>query len=242
MRLEEDSLVPLYQQVIDDLRESIEDGRFTAGQRIPSEIELSECYSVSRITIRRAIEELSNDGYLVKKQGKGTYVTGAGQREKLRQTGPIKNFTDICSSTGKTPGVRGASFETVRADRDDAAALGINPGDNILKLTRARTVDGAPVVYETILFPKDAFAFLEDEYDDDELIFDTISRHENRQPSCMKNALIEMTRATGKISDALGVPIGEPLFHERGTLFDEEDAPLFIADLSIVGSAYCFVV
>ncbi|MBR2681973.1 MAG: GntR family transcriptional regulator [Atopobiaceae bacterium] len=242
MRLEEDSLVPLYQQVIDDLRESIEDGRFSAGQRIPSEIELSERYSVSRITIRRAIEELSNDGYLVKKQGKGTYVTGAGQREKLRQTGPIKNFTEICASTGKTPGVCGASFETVKAERDDAAALGIKPGDDLLKLTRVRTVDGSPVVYETILLPKDTFAFLEDEYDDDELILDTIKRHKSYRPSCMKNALIEITRATSKIADALDVPLGEPLFHERGTLVDEEDAPLFLADLSIVGSAYCFIV
>ena len=55
---------PLYQQIYDDLKQSIKDGEYKVNQKIPSETELSQQYSVSRITVRRAIEDLCSDGYL----------------------------------------------------------------------------------------------------------------------------------------------------------------------------------
>ena len=59
MKLEEGGLTPLYQQVMEDLKDDIERGKYPAGCRIPSEAELSQMYSVSRITVRRAVSELS---------------------------------------------------------------------------------------------------------------------------------------------------------------------------------------
>lgn len=74
MRLNEGSLTPLYQQLMEDIKYAIEDGKYQPEEKIPSEPELSELYSVSRITVRRAVDELCAQGYLVKKQGKGTFV------------------------------------------------------------------------------------------------------------------------------------------------------------------------
>ncbi len=56
------SAVPLYQQVMDDLKGEIARGVYAAGSRIPSEMELAKSYGVGRITVRRAIEELSRRG------------------------------------------------------------------------------------------------------------------------------------------------------------------------------------
>ena len=64
--------VPLYQQVMDDLKGEIARGVYAAGSRIPSEMELAKSYGVGRITVRRAIEELSRAGYLNRQQGRGT--------------------------------------------------------------------------------------------------------------------------------------------------------------------------
>lgn len=74
-QLNEDSLTPLYQQLMEDIKTSLAEGKYMPDEKIPSEPELSELYHVSRITVRRAIEELCTEGYLVKKQGKGTYVS-----------------------------------------------------------------------------------------------------------------------------------------------------------------------
>ena len=66
--------VPLYQQIYDDIKTLIKKGEYQSGDRIPSDPELSHTYSVSRITVRRAIGDLCTDGYLIKQQGRGTFV------------------------------------------------------------------------------------------------------------------------------------------------------------------------
>ena len=56
---------PLYQQIYDEIKDAIEKGVYAPKERIPSELELAEQYDVSRITVRRAVEELCSDGYLL---------------------------------------------------------------------------------------------------------------------------------------------------------------------------------
>jgi DNA-binding FadR family transcriptional regulator len=65
MAINDSAVVPLYQQVKDDIRAAIESGKYKTNEKIPPEPELSAEYSVSRITVRRAVEELCAEGYLV---------------------------------------------------------------------------------------------------------------------------------------------------------------------------------
>ena len=83
-KLLEDSSTPLYQQVANDLKTTIENGIYRVGQKIPPEPELSQLYSVSRITVRKAIELLVEDGLLSKRQGKGTFVCQSEPSRKIR--------------------------------------------------------------------------------------------------------------------------------------------------------------
>ena len=75
------SAVPLYQQVMDDLKGEIARGVYAAGSRIPSEMELAKSYGVGRITVRRAIEELSRAGYLNRQQGGHLCVRSQAQAQ-----------------------------------------------------------------------------------------------------------------------------------------------------------------
>jgi GntR family transcriptional regulator len=75
--------LPLYQQVKEDIKAAIENGRYKPQEKIPAEPELSAEYSVSRITVRRAIEELCSEGYLVKMQGRGTFVSSPRIHRKM---------------------------------------------------------------------------------------------------------------------------------------------------------------
>lgn len=74
MHLESDSAEPLYIQLAYIIREDIQNGKYNAEQRIPTEKELSEIYSVSRITIRSALEILVKEGLLMRRRGKGTFI------------------------------------------------------------------------------------------------------------------------------------------------------------------------
>lgn len=69
-----DSMTPMYKQIIDILSRKMDEGELKPGDRIPSEAELMQTYHVSRITVRSAINELEEDGMVVRSRGKGTFV------------------------------------------------------------------------------------------------------------------------------------------------------------------------
>ena len=68
------SMVPLYQQLSEKIKQQITDGKLKAGDKLMTEAEFSQHFEVSRITVRKAIELLADDGFVVRKQGIGTFV------------------------------------------------------------------------------------------------------------------------------------------------------------------------
>ena len=95
MKLDKESTVSLYIQLMHVIKEQIHNGTYLEGEQIPTEGELSKMYNISRITIRRAIEELCQQGYLKKIQGKGTFVEAPKIYRKLEQDNNI-SFTEAC--------------------------------------------------------------------------------------------------------------------------------------------------
>jgi hypothetical protein len=76
-RLNRQSFIPLYKQIKDLLLDRIEHGDLTAGDAIPSEVQLVAAFQVSRLTVRQALYELRVEGYLVREKGRGTFVGGS---------------------------------------------------------------------------------------------------------------------------------------------------------------------
>mgnify|MGYP000175825728 CR=1 FL=1 len=121
------SAVPLYQQVMDDLKGEIARGVYASGSRIPSEMELAKYYGVGRITVRRAVEELSRAGYLNRQQGRGTFVCAPKLKRKIVQKGDVQSFSEGCAANDMVAGARLVSRTVVAATREDAAFLVWNP-------------------------------------------------------------------------------------------------------------------
>lgn len=238
MKLSDDSLTPLYQQVIDDIRAKIDSGEYAVGTKIPSESELSELYSVSRITIRHAIEELAASGFLTKKQGKGTYVNAPKLEKKVLQHKALQSFTDVCIQAGREPGAKNIRFEHVKARAHEAEQLEVPEGTELLVTHRVRTIDGVPMTYETCLFPLPEFAFLEQVDLSNASLYELIAEGGCRTPLRMASALVEVVSASREMASLLSVHAGEPLFRERGIIVDANDKPVFLGWLDIVGSMY----
>ena len=238
--LESDSLTPLYQQVIDDIRQDIENGTYQVGQKIPSESELSEMYRVSRITVRRAIEELSSLGYLTKKQGKGTYVNPRKIHSKILQVEACQSFGSMCEEAGRVPREHLIMREQGLPSKQEAQSLGIAEGEEVVAVRTLRTADDIPVMYSTIILSAKEFSFLMVEDLSDALLYDVFARHGARMPAGASETRMELIRADRDMAEILNVNVGEPLFDEHGVIVGADGKPLLIGHARIVASMYYF--
>lgn len=131
---------PLYAQIANDLRDNIRTEKWVEGQRIPTEMDLCEIYHVSRITIRKAIEELVRENLLIRKKAKGTFVNQYSP-EKTNHITLIKSFTQEMREQGKVASTIHAEVAKISADYQIAKYLKINPGEDVLMLKRVRGSD-----------------------------------------------------------------------------------------------------
>ena len=131
--------------VAEDLRRSIEERALGADGRLPSEPELARRMGVSRATIRQAVTELEEAGFVRRRQGRGTFVTG--QASSLRNNLNVNSgVTDLIAAAGWTPGTADVVLEQREATREEAAALELERGGRVVVVRRTRLADGRPVV------------------------------------------------------------------------------------------------
>lgn len=160
-RLNNDSASPLYRQLMQRLRSEITGGVYPVHSRIPSEQELCESYSVSRVTVRKALAELTREGLLRRMQGKGTFVCAPRISQQLRD---VNSFHEACRVQGSTPGTRVISAQMIRADEETCRSLQLTGGDAV-EIVRLRMADDAPVMLETNRFPAEYRWLLEEKLD-----------------------------------------------------------------------------
>lgn len=235
--------IPLYQQVIDIIKNEINSGAYKAGARIPNEFELAESYKVGRVTVRRAIEELVQQGYLTKRQGKGTFVNAPKLKRKIRQKGDVQSFTEGCAANDMVAGARLVSRTVVAATREDAAFFGVEPGAELIVVERVRTADGVPVMLENNAFVLADHPYLQTLADKDladNSIFALVAEHSGRAPLKSDPCTVEIALADAQAAPLLEVPVGEPLFYMEAYFTDADERPLLLGRQKIVGSRYVF--
>lgn len=151
-----DTVIPLYMQIAEDIKSKIERKELAANSRIPTELELSEAYGVSRITIRKALELLVDDEILVRRQRIGTFVS---DKKVSRSLNSFMGFSQSCELVGSTPGTKFISAELVKARPSDIKALRLPEDDKVIRIRRLRYCNDIPVILEENHFPK-KFAYL----------------------------------------------------------------------------------
>jgi len=142
----------LYLEIIDLLMEDIRSEKYPPGSKLPSEEHLAHVLSVSRVTLREALRILEEDGMIVRRHGRGTFVLD-------RRTLPIQSLSTIISISAmfKKAGLEDR-FEKVvyrkfSANRRIAEKLQISPGDGVWEAERLRTLEKLPAVYSLDFFP-----------------------------------------------------------------------------------------
>ncbi len=144
-RLNRESPIPLYYQLKEMLRSWITSGKFDTGGQFPPERELVEKYGISRMTVRRALSELVNEGLLVREQGRGSFVVRPRVQEQLRH---LTSFTEDMKLRGFPTKSKIADFQVV-TDEAVAAKMEIPPDEELVRLQRIRFVKKESIALQT---------------------------------------------------------------------------------------------
>ena len=136
--------LPLYQRMAVSLRAAMRSGTLPVGTGMPPERELATMLGVSRVTVRRAIEELVTEGLLQAKQGSGTTVAGRVEQALTA----LGSFSEDMQRRGLVPGSRWIARQLAHPTADEVLALGLAPTEQVMRLERVRTADGAPIAVE----------------------------------------------------------------------------------------------
>ena len=232
-RLQTESASPLYQQIIQRIREDMDRGVYPVGSRIPPEHELEKHYQVSRVTVRRALSDLTRMGLLERKQGKGTFVS---QPRDMRNLKNVHSFHDSCVQNGVTPGTRVVHVREVPADERDRIGLKLGREDRVVEILRVRLADGVPVVLEQNRFTM-AYAYLEEQDLRGSLY--QVLRDFGVEPKQGTHE-ISLCTAGEREAELLAVPEGTPLLLLDEVIFDGRGRPLHTSRQWIRGDRFVF--
>lgn len=143
-----------YRAIADDLRQRVAAGEFAAGRLLPSESELSASYAASRITVRKALEVLRDEGLVDARQGFGWFAAVDPLRQSLGRLGTIEGQL-VASGVRSERRILGFGFVTA-----PARARKILGTATVLEVTRLNLADGEPFARVTVWCPDDLGAHL----------------------------------------------------------------------------------
>lgn len=154
IKLDTGIATPLYHQLAQQLGSAIETGRWQAGEALPSERALADTLSISRITARKALEQLAQRGLIRRTHGSGTFIAPRFNEPLTR----LSSFTELLAQRGFTPSSRWLSRRIESPTSEEAFRLGL-PGDaQIARLKRLRLADDVVMAVEESCLPASVLA------------------------------------------------------------------------------------
>jgi len=237
MELNNTIATPLYKQLAKKLQQEIDNGKRPAGSRLPTENELSKAYNVSRVTVRKALSELSESGYLERKSGKGTFVA----EKKLQRgiTNGVLGFSEMCKMMNAIPGAKIIKIALEEPSEKDTQQMALNKDEKILVLERVRYANGKPVLLELNKFPE-SFSFLFAENLTDTSLYDILRQHNIILDHSRKT--LDIVFADNKEAKALGISRGYPLLRINSVIHNADDTITNLCQQLCIGDKFKFII
>ena len=157
--LRANSLVPLYEQLYLRLRTAIEEGDLSVGGPVPSERQLAADYGISRVTTRKALDRLRQEGFVRAYQGRGSFVApgapGGAERTRTAERMTFQGFSAAMLDHGLVPSSKLISRGIVSATGAIAHYLGIGENERVIRIRRLRLANDTPMALHTsyLLYP-----------------------------------------------------------------------------------------
>lgn len=213
-----------YVTVRDHLAERIT--RMTAGDQLPTEPTLCQEYGVSRITVRRAVDELIRSGRLIREQGRGTFVTEPLVTHHLRE-----NFANRITGFYRQQTLLGHEVTTrvlgnrITRSPEAARSLGINAADEVVCLERLRYLNGKLHQHVTTYLSAASYPGVLDLDLSEGSLFDFLERSYGAVLA-RNDLLVRLEHVDDGIAEHLGIPGGEVVLTIDSTVFTADDTPV----------------
>ncbi len=145
LKIDRESKIPIYQQVVRILKEMISENSLKAGDLLPSENELTDILDISRVTVRKALEELVLQGIIRKYRGMGSIIAPQRSEERLFE---LESFTELAVREGRKPSSVVLEFKMTELPYDAWEAFKVKEPVKVLMLKRVRSLDKVPHILE----------------------------------------------------------------------------------------------
>jgi GntR family transcriptional regulator len=233
--LDKDLPVPLYHQLQELLRAEIESGAWKAGEQLPNESKLAERFGISKITVRQALQNLSDLGYINREHGRGTFVARRKFDEGPRE---LKSFTEEMRRHELDPGSRILAQHLTEADARVGHALRLPARSPVLVLKRVRMAGGEPVTIQTAHIPAELVPGLQ--LGPEASLYEVLQRQYDLYAARAKETYFAST-ADAATAELLRIAPGAPVFAvERVTLLPN-DRPFEFVQSIVRGDRYSIV-
>ena len=233
--LDKDLPVPLYHQLQSILKAEIEARKWRADEQLPNETKLAERFGVSKITVRQALQELAELGYIRREQGRGTFVARRKFDEGPRE---LTSFTEEMRRHDLTAQSRVLAQFVVAADARVAEALLLPLHSPVYVLKRVRLAGGEPMSVQTAHIPA---AFVPGLAVAEEVsLYDILQSRYHLYPARARETYYAAA-AEPATAELLGIPAGSAVFSvERVTLLTNERPFEFVQSV-VRGDRYTIV-
>jgi DNA-binding GntR family transcriptional regulator len=195
-----------YQRVQEALAEEIERGGRPPGSRLPPERALAEHFGVSRVTLRRALDELVRAGVVVR-SGTGWAVASGAIGEPPNE---LMSFSEMAASRGLAPSARVLARRVRPATIDEAEALGLAPGAALFELERLRSMDDVPILVDRTRIPLSVAPGIDDVDLSKVSLYDVLEQRFGMRPARARFT-VEAVAADPRRARLLGLEPAEPL-------------------------------
>src|SRR5688572_13629246 len=190
---------PLYLQLARFLGDAVRAGHYEPSEALPSERALSEALGLSRVTTRKAIDQLALQGLIVRRRGSGNYIAPRIEQALSRLT----SFSEQLRARGYSPSSRWLSRETTVASREEREILKLPARARVARLKRLRIADDAVVSFEESVLP---VSVLPDPAAVNGSLYELLE--ERRTAPARAQQHIRAVNATVQLARRLGVPTG----------------------------------
>jgi GntR family transcriptional regulator len=208
-----------YRAIADELRGRVESGELRAGRLLPSESELSRAHAVSRVTVRKALELLREEGLIDARQGFGWFVSADPVRQTLGRLGTIE---DQLGELGLSSERRVVGFRLVASPPRVRQVLGV---EAVLEVRRVNLADGQPFARVTVWCPEEVGAGLSQADVERAPFYELVG-----VPIGGATQTIGAAGAGAADADLLEIPVGSPVLRCERVTRDVEDRPLLVSE------------
>lgn len=229
--------IPLHNQIFEDILNKIKEGYYEKGTLLPSETKLQQQYGVSRITVRRAIQNLQDEGFVEKLSGKGTIVNSP---KKILNLQKLSSFSQDLEFIGGQSSSVLVNFKLIKPNDKIRSKLSVDNNDKVYCIERIRLSGDEKIGFHRAYILADHIDLGEKNFDKNSSLYDMLAKQGIHLSYAEES--IEALNPSKEIQKYLDIKENIPILYKERTTFDINNKIIEFVEIYYRGDLYKYKV